>query len=103
VGKNGYRKDSVDPKVNYRDKELPFHHPVRMGRDAAQCMNDTDMWLTIGFTLAMHVKHMLLVLEEHGLTYLLEENTSVGHLFKDEIHGKSRNGESIRRERELIY
>lgn len=99
-----YIKDDIDHRVNYHNGELPFHHPARMGRDAAQCIRDSDMWLTVGFSLALHLKHVLLVLEEHGLTHILEKNTSVRHLFDEEIrNGNGKSAEKIREERELIY
>jgi hypothetical protein len=97
-----YIKDEIDGRVNYHNGELPFHHPARMGSDATQCIRDVDMWLTVGYSLALHVQHILLVLEEHGLTHILEKDYSVRHLFNDEV-SNGRNAAKIKEERELIY
>lgn len=81
----GYEKDRIDDRVNYHNGELPFHHPHRMKSDAAECIEDVEMWLTVGYSCALHLHHVLMVMEEHGLTRILETDVSVRHLFHEEV------------------
>lgn len=56
------------------EQELPFHHPRRMEADANAVLTDAAMWLTTGYCTALHLKHILALIDKKGLLHLLEEN-----------------------------